>query len=239
MRGAARREAGLTLIEILVAIALLSVLSVGILMALRVGTAAWERATDGLMLDRRIATANTILQQELEGILPAWGEFVDPATRAPAVALLFQGEATSMRFVTAYSLDSGPRGGLRIVELLVAQGPKGKRILLNELPYTGSRSAAQVVTGATPGPYGLRPVFAPIAVLPTSFVVADELENCSFSYLEASRPEAMAEAPRWISSWNDTDRLPAAISIQIAPRQDSARLRPVTVTAPVRATMTP
>ncbi|HYM13028.1 MAG TPA: prepilin-type N-terminal cleavage/methylation domain-containing protein [Bryobacterales bacterium] len=239
MRRPARREAGLTLIEVMVAIALLSVLSVGILMALRVGTAAWERATDGLMLDRRIAAANNILQQELEGIFPAWAEFVNPATRAQGVVIFFQGEPGSMRFVTAYSLDSGPRGGLRIVELLVAQGPKGQRVLLNELPYTGPRSAGQVVRGVTTEGAVARPVFAPIAVLPASFVIADELGSCSFSYLEQNEPGAMTGPPRWVSSWRDAERLPAAISIQITPGQGPARLQPVTVTVPIRATMTP
>lgn len=239
MKKAAQGEAGLTLIEILVAIALLSVLSVGILMALRVGTVAWQRTTDGLMLDRRIAAANNILQQELEGIFQAWAEFVDPTTRAPQVAVFFEGEPGSMRFVTAYSLDSGPRGGLRIVELLAAQGPKGQRVLLNELPYAGPRSAGQVITGVANEGASARPVFAPIAVLPTSFVIADELGSCTFSYLEQNEPGAMTGPPRWVSSWRNGERLPAAVSIQITPGPDVARLQPMTVTVPIRATMTP
>lgn len=233
-----RGARGLTLIEILVAISLLSLLSVGILTALRVGSTAWERTTNNLMLDRRIATANSILHAELESIFPAWAEFENPATRIPYTFLFFQGEPASMRFVTSYSLESGVRGGLRLVELQVVQGERGRRVLVNEQVYEGPRAAGRVVTGMSDDRNfrGMRPIFAPIVAQPSSFIIADELENCTFSYLSR---EDFNEPARWGPSWSDPYQLPVAVSIQLAPRQESARLRVVTVTAPIRATMTP
>lgn len=230
------RRAGLTLMEVLVAIALLSLLSVGILMALRVGSSAWERATSSLMLDRRIATANAIFHAELEGILPAWAEFENPLTKAPTAVTFFQGEPASMRFVTSYSLESGPRGGLRLVELQVTTAERGKRVLLNEQPYGGPRSAGRVVVGAPQDRETgrMRLLFAAIEARPSSFIIADELEGCSFSY----RPQIMPGEPeRWEPAWSNVFQLPSAVSIQITPRQGSARLRPVTVTVPIRSTM--
>jgi prepilin-type N-terminal cleavage/methylation domain-containing protein len=247
------RQAGLTLMEVLVAIALLSLLSVSILTALHMGTQAWERTNESLMLDRRIAAANAILHAEIEGIFPAWAVFRNPSTRAPYTFLLFQGEPAAMRFVTAYSLDSGPRGGARLVEMQVARAEKGMRILVNERIYDGPNSASAVVTGLVPdaASNGYRPSFAPIVAQPSSFIIADELAACSFSYLSDSEPD---RSPRWMPVWNDAYRLPAAISIQLTPLPDPqdgstapksgragalTRLRPVTVTAPVRSTMLP
>lgn len=246
-----RRQAGLTLMEILVAISLLSLLSVAILMALRIGAQAWERTNASLMLDRRIATANAILNAELEGIFAAEGRIRDPNTQGARRFLFFQGQPESMRFVTSYSLERGPHGGLRVVELQVTPAARGLRVLLNERIYDSPDVAALMVTGLAPNPQGpgVLPVFAPIMAQPSSFIIADELETCSFAYLTERRPNRPAQ---WIPAWADATYLPAAISIQLTPREDPdgsrsaapgdaasapVRLRPVSVTVPVRSTM--
>ncbi len=232
------RRSGLTLMEVLVAISLLSLLSVAILTSLRVGAAAWGKANDSLMLDRRIATANAIFHSALENILPVYAEFQQGPVASPVVFLFFQGQPESMRFVTGYSLQGGPRAGLRLMELQVVDGPRGKRVLLNERPYGGPRAAGSLVTGASPDPSAgeLRLFFAPIEPQPNSFVIADELEGCMFSYLLQETPY---DAGRWVSVWQRLTAIPGAVSIQMAGRADSARLRPVTVTAPIRSRLRP
>jgi prepilin-type N-terminal cleavage/methylation domain-containing protein len=227
-------RAGLTLMEVLVAIALLSLLSVGILTAMRVGSTAWRRANADLMLDRRIAAANSIFHAELEGIFPAWAEFQDPATRISTVFVFFQGQPQSMRFVTSYSLDSGPRGGLRIVEMQVTSTERGQRVLLNEQIYGEPRTAGRLVTGTIQERGGMRLLFAPIVPQPSSFVIADELGSCAFSYRAVLQ---LGEPEKWTPEWSDQYKLPTAISIQITPRGDSARLHAVTVTVPIRSVL--
>jgi general secretion pathway protein J len=231
---ARRKDRGLTLIEVLVAISLLSLLSVGLLTAWRVGATAWERTHSRLMLDRRIATANAIFHSALEGILPAIAYFqADPRT-TPSSFLFFQGQPASMRFITAYSLEGGSRGGLRLVELQVVGTERGKRVLLNDFPYGGPRAAGRLVTGMTQDPRvgEILLTFAPIEPSPASFVIADELENCVFSYLI---PEGFGQPARWTPAWTRPTQLPEAVSIQIAARSDPARLGPVTITVPIRA----
>ncbi len=82
----------------------------------------------------------------------------------------------------------------------------------------------------------MRFLFAPIEARPTSFVIADELENAAFAYLEPDRPGGV---PAWQPGWRRGFELPRAVSIFLAPRQDAAGLRPVTITVPIRSTMTP
>ncbi|MBI3694223.1 MAG: prepilin-type N-terminal cleavage/methylation domain-containing protein [Acidobacteria bacterium] len=229
-------NAGLTLLEVLVAVSLLSLLSVAILTALRTGAMAWEKTNTNLMLDRRIASANAIFHAELEGIFPAWAQARPAGPNAPSTFLFFQGQPESMRFVTSYSLEAGPRAGLRLVELQVTPAERGKRVLLNELPFESPRAAGRVVTGVlNDGPEGRpRLVFAPILAQPTSFVIADELEGCTFFYLTE---DSLNERARFVPVWTRIDRLPAAVSVQLIPRRDSARLRAVSVVVPIRSTM--
>ena len=234
------RRAGLTLMEVLVAISLLSLLSVGILTALRVAASAWERANASLMLDRRIAVANGIFYAALENVAPVYAEAAQstqPGMASSFVFLFFQGEPQAMRFVTGYSLRGGPRGGLRLMELAVVDGPRGKRVLLNERPYGGPRAAGALVSSVVPEPAGgTRLFFAPIEPQPASFVIADELAGCSFSYLLQRAP---GQPGTWTTMWQQPALLPSAVSIQMSPREETARLRPVTVTAPVRSKLRP
>src|ERR1044071_4965888 len=102
-----RPEGGLTLMEVLIAVALLSLLSIGMLIALRVGLSATAKANARLMDDRRGAGTQRILEQEIPGFIPVTAEC--GATPAIAVAKpkaqFFQGEPQSMRFVSSYSLQ--------------------------------------------------------------------------------------------------------------------------------------
>ena len=103
-----RSQAGTTLIEVLVAVTLLSLLSVAMAFALRIGINAYQKTSAKLMENRRVAGAQRILEQELEGIVPAvapcglhtspgeqpnpnWFAFFQaaPSSDAPGVDILF------------------------------------------------------------------------------------------------------------------------------------------------------
>jgi hypothetical protein len=224
----------MTLIEILVAISLMGLLAVAMVTALTVGAGSWQDARSHLTLDRRIATANEILYAELEGLVPL-------GARAAAVprAAFFQGEPESMRFVSEYSLTAGRRGGLRIVELQIGDASRGRRILLNELPYGGPGALGSMITGMESDPISGAPrlLFVPIVPRATSLIIADELESCRFSYLRL--PRTRAEPALWAPQWDDLTRFPGAIRVEMMPRQGQARLLPVSITAPVRARFAP
>ena len=233
-----RSRAGLTLLEIVVAITLLSLLSVGMLTALRVGVNGWQRSNQSLMLDRRIASSNQLLQGALENILAARGAYRMPQMEGFQTFVFFEGQPGAMRFVTSYSLERGPRGGLRLLELVVADGPRGKRLLLNDFPFDGPETTIPLILGVAPdATTGVqRMLFAPVLAQPSSFIVADELQSCSFSYYEQERP---ALPGLWVPEWTRDTQLPTAVRVEMAGRGDSARLRPVSVTAPIRGRLQP
>jgi prepilin-type N-terminal cleavage/methylation domain-containing protein len=238
-----RSQAGVTLIEIIVAITLLSALSVAMLFAMRIGLLTFQKANTKLMENRRVAGAQRLLVDQIEGLIPV----VAPCTGMESGGLgppfgFFQGDAQSMRLVSAYSLQQGWRGQAQILEMAVIAGEKGEgvRLIVNELPYAGPANAGRLCKGFVPDPnLGIMiPQFAAVEVSPASFVLADKLQFCRFSFLTADPRQSLAP-PVWKPSWSMTG-WPRGVRIEMAPlHADSSTLQPITVTAPIRLRRSP
>jgi len=230
-----RPRAGITLIEVVVAISLVSFLSLGILFALRIGLNALNKANRKLMDDRRIAGAQRILDQQLAGFMPVVALFA-PSPDAGGIKFpFFEGRAQSMRFVSSYSLNEAGRGLPQILEFQVIPGEqnRGVRLVVNEHVYTGPRSAGRFSLGLGADPeLGIATwSYQPISIGSGSFVLADRLAYCRFSYYGV-QPGAPFE--QWRSGWAPIDRWPLGIRIEMASLDTNpGTLKPLTVTAPV------
>lgn len=239
------RRAGVTLIEILIAVSLLSLLSVGVLLALRVGLSALDKSNRKLMDNRRVAGAQRVLQQQLAGFMPVMASCSagppDPGMPPSYQRLpFFQGEPQSMRFVSTYSLPAAARGLPQILEFQVVprEDGQGVRLIVNEHLYSGPLSAGFFCLGL-----GLDPVtgvqinrFRPIQASPNSFVLMDKLASCRFSYREALPPPRFE---RWSEYWA-MPFWPSAIRMEITPVEEAGgKLQPMPVTVPIRITRPP
>lgn len=225
-----RRQAGVTLIEVLIAITLLSLLTMGMLFAMRVGLMAFSKTDGKLMDNRRVVGAQRVVEQELEGLMPVIAPCGGPGMKAA----FFQGEAQAMRLVSGFSLQQAWRGQPQILELFVIPGETaGVRLVVNEIPYTGPAEAGQLCPGTMEDPetHLSIPRFAPVEAGPNSFVLADKLAYCRFVYLA---PAVTPTAPEiWTSHWV-TAGWPLAVRIEMAPLEaDPSRLQPITVVAPI------
>jgi general secretion pathway protein J len=232
-------RAGVTLLELLIAVSLLSLLSAGVLAALRLGINAMGKANTRLLDNRRIAGAQRILEQQIAGFLPVVADCMQ-ATEAPPVRTpFFQGEPQSMRFVSSYSLGEAWRGYAQTLEFHVIPGDKGGvRLVVNEHIYTGPRGPGLFCLGVGFDPVARAqvPRFRPIEVGPQSFVLADNLEFCRFLYREIPPPP---DPERWVPRWVRPE-WPAAIRIEMAPLEpDPTRVQPLSITMPVRVTKRP
>jgi prepilin-type N-terminal cleavage/methylation domain-containing protein len=203
-------QSGITLIEVLIAVSLLSLLSVGMLMAMRIGFNTMEKTDARLVRNRRVSNARKIVENEIAGFIFTRAEF-KPGPDAVQVVPFTQWEAHSMRFVTAYSLQDAWRGRPQIAALQVIPGDRGLgvRLVVNEIPYTGPLQAGQYVVSVNDG--GAH--FAPIVPGSDSFVLADQLSYCRFTYLEP-RPEPPFRV--WRPDW-ELRSLPLGIRIEMAP----------------------
>ena len=201
--------------ELLIAVTLLSLVTVGLLFALRVGLTAFGKTQSHLMDNRRVAGAQRILEAEIEGLIP----ILVPCGGGNAP--FFQGQPDRMRLISTFSLQEAWRGQPQILELFVMPGDNGgMRLMVNESPYVHPNQAGRSCAGV------------PIAPGPKSFVLADKLAFCRFTYL--NQPENILEHPVWGQMF--VGRVwPAAVRIQMAPMEpDFSRLQPITVTAPLR-----
>jgi hypothetical protein len=230
-----RREAGVTLIEVTVAVTLLSLLTVGMALAMRVGLSAYAKTNTKLMDNRRIAGAQRILESELEGLTPVFVACGANPTSPGTRAVLFQGEPSVMWMASTFSLQQGWRGQPQILELFVIPGEEGLgvRLVVNEIPYTEARGAGQYCVNAIPAPNGMGRLaqFAPLGAGPGSFVLADKLAYCRFAYYTPGRQ--ISQPPTWETTWAGTG-WPLALRIEMAPLSpDPSKLQPITVTAPL------
>jgi prepilin-type N-terminal cleavage/methylation domain-containing protein len=235
MKPRLRPEAGVTLIEVLIAISLLSLLSVGILVAMRIGFNTMDKVDTRLVSNRRVSYARRIIENEIAGYtwtLANW----HPGTPTSQTLPFNQWEPQSMRFVTSYSLQDAWRGRPQIAALQVIPGDDGRgvRLIVNEIPYTGPAQAGQTIVSIDPD---ATVHFAPIAAGPDSFVLADRLAYCRFFYLEPL-PEQPFQI--WRPDWVANQRLPQGIRIDMAPLDPSpADLHVSTVTVALHINRTP
>jgi hypothetical protein len=219
----------------MVAVTLLGLLSVGIITALQIGAGSWMGTRERLTHDRRISSANQIFHSAFNGIVPMTAQSIPGAEARFPVTLFFQGEPQTMRFVSAYSVTAGNRGGLNVFELQVVDSENGRRVLLNQFPYGGPYQAGELITGIEPAPDGpgRRLLFQSVEPRGNSLIVADELVDCEFRYLR--QPRRPDEPPVWIEVWTDPRVLPLAVSVRLTPRAEQGRLLPVSITAPIPA----
>jgi prepilin-type N-terminal cleavage/methylation domain-containing protein len=234
MNKASRR--GVTLMEVLISITLLALLSGGMLTAMRVALSALGKTDAKLMENRRVAGAQRIIEEEIEGLLPAQVRCTSeaPVPGAPFRIPLFQGEPQSMRFVSTFSLQQAWRGRTNILEFTVIPGEEGRgvRLIVNEVPFTRT-AADQLCIGRSFDPVAsvTAPRFRPIEASPSSFVLADKLESCHFLFLEPPNDKSFKET--WRPLWR-APVWPKAVRIVMVPLvSDPSRLQPITVTVPL------
>jgi prepilin-type N-terminal cleavage/methylation domain-containing protein len=234
------REAGVTLIEILIAVSLLSLLSVGILTAMHLGLSTMDKTDARMVRNRRVVNARKILEGEINGFVNTMALYRSQPTMSTPVAFL-QAEPQSMRFVSTYSLQDAWRGRAQITALQILPGEKneGVRLIVDETPYTGPAQAGMTIDFFGPDPETRRMMthFLPIQPGPSSFVLADRLSYCRFAYLERIPAAPFQE---WHSAWTQGGLLPLGIRLEMAPLDEkSTDLHVSTVTVPLSVNSIP
>jgi hypothetical protein len=224
----------MTLIEILIAVTLLSLLSVAVLVAMRMGFNTMDKTDAHLVHDRRVSNARRIIENEIAGYTWSLANFRPSPDRTVTVPFA-EWTAREMRFLTSYSLADAWRGRPQIAVLQVIPGEnnRGVRLIVNDTLYTGPDQAGVTITDVTPG----GPSFAPVPAGAQSFVLADQLAYCRFEYLE---PEAYPNPPLWRPDWRRPGLTPLGIRILMAPlERKPAESEIANVTVPMNVTRDP
>src|ERR1019366_1272849 len=103
-------QSGIPLIEVVIAVTLLSMLSVGMLATIRMGFDGLHKTNSRLMENRRVAGAQRVIEQQLGGFMPVKALCSGGRDAPPTPFAFFEGQPQSMRLVSTYSLQEAWRG---------------------------------------------------------------------------------------------------------------------------------
>lgn len=181
------RQRGFTLLEILLALALLAFVMLGVWGAMR-GAARVTRSADAVMAQ---GEAVRTVQQFLRRYIGAAGP--QPFVMADGTAArMFRGDATSIEYVAPLPMQSG-HAGLYIQTVSLQKEGADMSLRLDYRPYTEQQSA----NGQ-----------------PVEHVLLTDLRGGKFEYLAAA---AFGKPPAWRGDWQATNGLPLAVRIHLNP----------------------
>jgi general secretion pathway protein J len=187
-----RRGAGFTLVELLLALTLLSMLLALAYGGLRAATRATDRGQDILEDSSRIRMAHQFIRKQLNQISPlAFEESEDGAERT-----VFIGEEKRIRFVAPMPGYLG-FGGPQVQELAIVRGQNGLEIELLHALLQGFEE--ELLYERDPIP------------------LVGRIENAHFSFLGL---DETGELTGWLPTWDQPDTLPKSIALDIEFTED-------------------
>ena len=181
------RNAGFTLLEMIVCIGLLALILSAMPAALRLGSRALNVIDN---VDRDFANRMSIdfLAQRLAQSVAIYDRGADGRLK-----IMFQGNASAISFVAPAVLGSS--GGLYLFEVKPRTGPLEKRMMmLNWLEYRARRTEGKA-----------RPE-------PRERELVHDLQDYSFRYYRSASARAQ---PEWTDDWTSTDTLPEMVDIRV------------------------
>ena len=183
----ALRQHGFTLLEILLALALLAFVMLGVWGALR-GAARVTRSADAVMAQgEQVRTVQQFLRRYIGAAEPQPFAMADGSA-----ARMFRGDDTSIEYGAPLPMQSG-HAGLYIQTVSLQKGGAGMSLRLDYQPYTENQVAnAQ----------------------PVRHVLLTNLRGGKFEYLAAA---AFGKPPAWRDDWQATNGLPLAVRIHLDP----------------------
>lgn len=185
----------MTLIEAVVALALLALLSVGLVGAFRVGERTYSKITQLDASSWDIAVTQRFLHQAIESANPG-----SAGAGEAAAAFGFEGAPGRLRFLAPMPQSAGAAGNYRY-EVLVESTSNSKNLIVRWIPDRG-RSVS------TEG--GSETLISGIA-------------DAEWSYLQPA-DDAQGRSARWVSDWTGQSKLPVLVRLRVTfPERDSRR----------------
>lgn len=182
-----RRSGGFTLVEILLAITLLSILLGLAYGGFRAATRATDRGQDILAESSRLRLAHQFVHRQLNQVLPMSYSNEEDGD----LPVVFEGSSNMIRYVGPMPGYLG-FGGPQVQELTLIGSEDGQALVLSHALLQGFEEADLNER-------------APILLI-------DGIESATFMY--QGRDE-QGEPASWQNSWDETGILPVAVSLQI------------------------
>lgn len=210
MRGHTRsrrqRQAGFTLLELLISIAILGLLSVMMVGGLNFGARVWERTEDVAQDQGRIAAVQSLLRRQIAQIA---SHQVRGPNRQPRIA--FEGGSQQLVFVAPLPQYLG-QGGYYVIALEGRLRGQSHDLVLRWQPFDRERPNL-ILSGDA-----------------YEELLLTGLNEITFRYFGYSR---RGVPTGWLTTWEDSTQLPELIDIGVAFDEDLEQVWPPLVAAVV------
>jgi general secretion pathway protein J len=202
------RAAGFTLIELIAALVLLALMSSVIYGALSLAGRSWDGGEAKATQVSEMRHTHEFLREELTA------EFPLRLRQAAEFPLLFAGERDELRYTAALPTRV-EEGGVLYFRLALARVDDRMQLIVERL---------------LPDPQATQsPEFQNVE----HSVLADGIAELKIAYFGRDPGAAEADAPSWRDRWDDRQRLPLLVRIDVQPKQGPAW--PTLVVEPRRA----
>lgn len=176
---------GFTLLEVMIAMTLLSIMVVLLFSSLRVGAESWDKG------ERKIADVNEkavvyqFFKRHLTATRPLWDDFSDDDR-----VFSFQGEGDKIQFVSVFPA-SASRKGIQLFEVAYDRADKGS-IVISLKPFYPTASEEEWEQ--------------------ENEILLTNVKKFEIEYFDI---DLEAKDGEWIDDWQGKERLPALVKIKI------------------------
>jgi len=193
-----RPAAGFTLMELIIALALLALIAGLLTGALGMAARSWDSGENKAGDVGSMRQTQAFLREQLTAELPL------RMKKVVEMPLLFAGERDELRYAAALP----PRvqeGGAWYFRLAIArEGDKSRLVLERTYPDPSALEPPAFAAGAERS------------------VLADGIAELAVSYFGRDANASDADAPRWRDRWDDPQRLPLLVKIEVKPEKGPA-----------------
>jgi len=209
---------GFTLLELIVTFTILSFVVVMTLGALRLGSAAWEKGEERAEKIQKKRIVFDLLSQQMKSSFP----YRVKSQKAEADYLVFLGDGTSLRFVSAFSLRARRQEGLVFVNYKVEEGATSSGKVLKV--YEKRMSNSKTLLEETPDEEQF-------------LTLMDGLSDLKFEYFEEA--EDKDTTGTWGESWDAKEKkvLPSQVKMTVTWKEKREEMEvplPTLVSLPAR-----
>ena len=186
-----KKNTGFTLLEVMLAMTLLSIMVVLLFSSLKIGAESWNKGEKKIAEVNEKAVVYQFFKRHLSSIRPLWDDFSDDER-----SFSFQGEQDTFQFVSVFPF-SAARKGLQLFKIFPDKSEKGViKVMLT--PFY--------------------PTVEELQWEPEEVILLENVEEFELSYFGKEDPDSDAS---WVESWQEKEFLPALIKIKIVLKDHS------------------